>query len=69
MKRFGKWFLIALGSLAALLAVAITLTIGWRYRDVAVLAAADRVAPLALDCRWIAAADLLPPPPRVSAPR
>jgi hypothetical protein len=30
MNRFGKWLLIALGSLAALLAVAITLTIGWR---------------------------------------
>src|SRR5260370_30742253 len=30
MKRFGKWLLIALGSLAALLAIAITLTIGWR---------------------------------------
>jgi Uma2 family endonuclease len=46
-----------------------TVTIGWRYRDVAVLAAGDRVAPLALDGRWIAVADLLPPPPRVSAPR
>jgi len=45
------------------------LTIGWRYRDVTVLAAADRVAPLALDGRWIAVADLLPPPPRVPAPR
>ena len=42
-----------------------TLTIGWRYRDVTVLAAADRVAPLALDGRWIAVADLLPPPPRL----
>ena len=30
MKRFGKWLLIALGSLAALSAIAITLTIGWR---------------------------------------
>jgi mono/diheme cytochrome c family protein len=30
MRRFGKWFLIALGSLTVLLAIAITLTIGWR---------------------------------------
>jgi Uma2 family endonuclease len=45
-----------------------TLTIGWRYRDVTVLAAGDRVAPLALDGRWIAAVDLLPPLPR-SLPR
>ena len=30
MKRFGKWLLIALASLGVLLAVAITLTIGWR---------------------------------------
>jgi mono/diheme cytochrome c family protein len=30
MKRFGKWLLVALGSLAVLLAIAITLTIGWR---------------------------------------
>jgi cytochrome c len=30
MRRFGKWLLIALGSLAALLAIAVTLTIGWR---------------------------------------
>jgi mono/diheme cytochrome c family protein len=29
MRRFGKWFLIALGSLVVLLAIAITLTIGW----------------------------------------
>ena len=29
MKRFGAWLLIALGSLAVLLAIAITLTIGW----------------------------------------
>ena len=30
MRRFGKWLLIALGSLAVLLAIAITLTVGWR---------------------------------------
>src|SRR5580693_7483966 len=30
MRRFGKWFLIALGSLVVLLAIVITLTIGWR---------------------------------------
>jgi hypothetical protein len=30
MKRVGKWLLLALGSLAALLGIAITLTIGWR---------------------------------------
>ncbi len=30
MRRFGKWFLIALGSLVVLLAIAVTLTIGWR---------------------------------------
>lgn len=30
MRRFGKWFLIALVSLVVLLAIAITLTIGWR---------------------------------------
>src|SRR6202011_6104944 len=30
MKRFGKWLLIALSSLAVLLAIAVTLTIGWR---------------------------------------
>jgi hypothetical protein len=30
MKHFGKWLLVALGSLAVLLAIAITLTIGWR---------------------------------------
>ncbi len=29
MRRFGKWFLIALGSLLVLLAIVITLTIGW----------------------------------------
>jgi mono/diheme cytochrome c family protein len=29
MRRFGKWFLIALGSLVVVLAIAITLTIGW----------------------------------------
>jgi hypothetical protein len=29
MRRFGTWLLIALGSLAVLLAIAITLTIGW----------------------------------------
>ena len=29
MRRFGTWLLIALGSLAALLGIAITLTIGW----------------------------------------
>ena len=29
-RRFGKWFLIALGSLVALLAIVIMLTIGWR---------------------------------------
>ena len=29
MRRFGKWFLIALGSLVVLLAIVITLTIGW----------------------------------------
>ncbi len=29
MRRFGKWSLIALGSLVVLLAIAITLTIGW----------------------------------------
>ncbi len=29
MRRSGKWFLIALGSLVVLLAIAITLTIGW----------------------------------------
>ena len=29
MRRFGKWFLIALGSMVALLAIVITLTIGW----------------------------------------
>jgi hypothetical protein len=29
MKRSGKWLLVALGSLAALLAIVITLTIGW----------------------------------------
>ena len=46
-----------------------TLPIGWRYRDIAVLAAADRVVPLVLDGRSIAVADLLPPPPRPSAPR
>src|SRR5580700_128363 len=30
MRRFGKWFLIALGSLVVLFAIAVTLTIGWR---------------------------------------
>jgi mono/diheme cytochrome c family protein len=30
MKRFGKWLLVALGSMVVLLAIAITLTIGWR---------------------------------------
>src|SRR5258708_2274965 len=30
MKRFGKWLLIALASLVFLLAIAITLTIGWQ---------------------------------------
>ena len=30
MNRFGKWFLIVLVSLAILLAIAVTLTIGWR---------------------------------------
>jgi hypothetical protein len=30
MRRFGKWFLISFGSLVALLAIFITLTIGWR---------------------------------------
>ena len=34
---------------------------GWRYRDVSVLSARDRVAPLALDGRSVAVADLLPP--------
>ena len=29
MRRFGKWFLVALGSLVVLLAIAITFTIGW----------------------------------------
>ena len=29
MRRFGKWFLVALGSLVVLLAIVITLTIGW----------------------------------------
>ena len=29
MRRFAKWFLIALGSLVVLLAIVITLTIGW----------------------------------------
>jgi hypothetical protein len=29
MKRFGKWFLIAAGSLIVVLAIAITLTVGW----------------------------------------
>ena len=29
MRRFGKWFLIALGSLMVLLGIIITLTIGW----------------------------------------
>jgi hypothetical protein len=29
VRRFGKWFLIALGSLAVLLAIVTTLTIGW----------------------------------------
>lgn len=42
--------------------------IGWRYRDIAVLAAGHRVGPLALDGRSIAVADLLPPPPRPAAP-
>lgn len=46
-----------------------TRPIGWRHRDIAVLAAADRVAPQALEGRSIAVADLLPPPPRASAPR
>jgi mono/diheme cytochrome c family protein len=30
MRRFGKWFLIALGSLVVLFAIVVTLTIGWR---------------------------------------
>ncbi len=30
MRRFRKWFLIALGSLIVLFAIAVTLTIGWR---------------------------------------
>ena len=34
---------------------------GWRYRNVSVLAARDRVAPLAFDGRSVAVADLLPP--------
>ena len=29
MRRFGKWLFIALGSLVVLLAIVITLTIGW----------------------------------------
>src|SRR5260370_9824451 len=29
MRRLGKWFLVALGSLLVLLAIVITLTIGW----------------------------------------
>jgi Cytochrome c len=29
MRRFGKWFLIALGSLVVLLAIVVTFTIGW----------------------------------------
>lgn len=47
----------------------LTLPTGSRYRDTAVLTTGDRVAPLALDGRSIAVADLLPPPPRLSAPR
>jgi len=30
VRRVGKWFFIALGSLAVLLAIGITATIGWR---------------------------------------
>jgi Uma2 family endonuclease len=44
------------------------LPIGWRYRDVTVLAAGDWVAPVALGSRSVAVADLLPPP-RSSSPR
>ena len=47
----------------------VTVAVGWRYGYIAVLGADDRVAPLALDGRSIAVADLLPPRPSVSRSR
>jgi Uma2 family endonuclease len=45
-----------------------TRSLGWRYHEIAVLVAADRVTPLALDAQSISVADLLPPPPRAPVP-
>lgn len=44
-----------------------TRSLGWRYHDIAVLVAGERVTPLALGNQSIAVADLLPPPPRAPA--
>lgn len=45
----------------------LTAPVGWRYRDVTVLATGDQVAPLVLEGRSLAVADLLPPPPRIAS--